>query len=111
MQQAEGLKRINEELSRIAIIDALTGLYNRRHFESLLESDLALSGRHADSNGILMIDVDRFKSINDDYGHGSGAAVLRDLGSVLATTIRKSDVARRLGGEEFVMLCRRASKE
>lgn len=111
VQQADELKRINEELSRIAITDALTGLYNRRYFESLLESDLALSERHGDSNSILMIDVDRFKSINDAHGHNVGDDVLRDLGGVLTTSIRKSDVACRVGGEEFVMLCRRTSKE
>ena len=111
MQQAEELKHINEELSRIAITDPLTGLFNRRYFESLLESDLALSERHGDSNSILMIDVDRFKLINDAHGHSSGDAVLRNLGGVLSTAIRKSDVACRLGGEEFVMLCRRISKE
>ncbi len=111
VQQAEELKHINEELSRIAITDPLTGLFNRRYFESLLENDLALSERYGDSNSILMIDVDRFKLINDAHGHSSGDAVLRNLGGVLSTAIRKSDVACRLGGEEFVMLCRRISKE
>ncbi len=111
MRQTEELKRINEELGHIAITDPLTGLFNRRHFESLLESDLALSERHGDSNSILMIDIDRFKSINDAYGHAGGDAVLREIGNILSRTIRKSDVACRLGGEEFVMLCRRTSKE
>ena len=111
VQQAEELKHINEELSRIAITDPLTGLFNRRYFENLLEGDMALSERYGDSNSIVMVDVDRFKLINDVHGHSSGDTVLRDLSGVLTTTIRKSDVACRLGGEEFVILCRRISKE
>lgn len=110
VQQAEELKRMNAELERIAITDPLTGLYNRRYFEDALETDVALAARHGDINSLLLIDVDHFKSVNDTFGHPSGDVVLRDIAQIIAAALRKSDVACRFGGEEFLALCRRADK-
>lgn len=108
--QAAELKRMNEELEQIAITDPLTGLYNRRYFEKVVETDLDLSMRHKDSNSILMIDVDRFKAVNDTYGHNTGDRVLVGIANVLNASLRKTDLICRLGGEEFIVLCRRTGK-
>ncbi|MHB8455374.1 MAG: diguanylate cyclase [Acidiferrobacterales bacterium] len=108
--QATELKRVNIELERTAVTDPLTGLYNRRFFEKSLETDLALSTRHGDFNSLLLIDIDYFKKINDNYGHRSGDAVLCDIAEILKNGVRKSDVVSRYGGEEFLLLCRRTDK-
>jgi diguanylate cyclase (GGDEF)-like protein len=107
LEQAVELQRMNRELQQIAITDALTGLYNRRYFDQVTESELALSARHGDPSSIVLIDIDHFKRINDTYGHDAGDKVLIELGAVLGGCLRESDLACRVGGEEFVVLCRR----
>jgi len=111
VEQATQLQRMNVELQRIAITDSLTGLYNRRYFEDVVGTDLALSLRHGDKNSILVIDVDHFKKINDTHGHKTGDNVLAELARVLGNGIRKSDLVCRMGGEEFIILCRRSEKD
>lgn len=108
--QAEELQRMNRELQRIAITDSLTGLFNRRYFEQIVETDLALALRHGDINSIMIVDVDHFKRINDQYGHKTGDNVLVDLARLLASHVRKTDLVCRLGGEEFLILCRRSGQ-
>ncbi len=110
-EQAVELQRMNVELQRIAVTDSLTGLYNRRYFEDVVRTDLALSLRHGDKNSILIIDIDYFKKINDTHGHKTGDKVLTELARVLGAETRKSDLVCRMGGEEFILLCRRAEKE
>jgi diguanylate cyclase (GGDEF)-like protein len=91
-----------------ANIDALTGLPNRRYLEELV----AMAGprrRAGDSIGVLMIDIDRFKLLNDRYGHATGDVVLRAVGERISAAIRASDTPARYGGEEFAVLLRRAS--
>ncbi len=105
--QAEELQRINSELETLAITDPLTGLYNRRYFERVTRSDLALSARHGDINSILIIDVDHFKRVNDTYGHKIGDHVLIEISRLIAKSLRRSDLVCRMGGEEFIVLCRR----
>jgi len=93
-----------------ASTDPLTGLPNRRYFEEYVE--LLGRGRRAeDAIGILMVDVDRFKAINDRHGHAIGDVVLRAIGRTIATTVRDLDVPARFGGEEFVVLLRNPSPE
>jgi diguanylate cyclase (GGDEF)-like protein len=111
LEQATELQRMNETLQHMAITDSLTGLHNRRYFESVAESDLALSIRHGDTNSILLIDVDRFKRINDTWGHRAGDDVLIDIAGVLNTALRKTDLVCRMGGEEFILLCRHTDKQ
>lgn len=108
-EQATELQHMNEALQHMAITDSLTGLHNRRYFESVAESDLALSIRHGDINSILLIDVDHFKRVNDTWGHRAGDDVLIDIAGVLNRLLRKTDLVCRMGGEEFIMLCRRSS--
>jgi diguanylate cyclase (GGDEF)-like protein len=92
-----------------ATTDALTGLPNRRYFEEYVE--LLGRGRRAeDAIGILMVDVDRFKLLNDRHGHAVGDVVLRAVGRAIATTVRDDDVPARYGGEEFVVLLRNPSR-
>ena len=93
-----------------ASTDPLTGLPNRRYFEEYVE--LLGRGRRAeDALGILMVDVDRFKDLNDRHGHAIGDVVLRAIGRTIATTVRDLDVPARFGGEEFVVLLRNPSQE
>lgn len=96
--------RLREALRTQSVRDALTGLYNRRYLEEVLEREVRRAARAAQSLGILMIDLDHFKSFNDTYGHDAGDAVLRETGQFLAKGIRAEDFVCRFGGEEFVVL-------
>jgi two-component system cell cycle response regulator len=91
-------------LAKRAMIDGLTGLWNRAYFDQRLASELALSKRHGQPLSCLMLDADYFKSINDTYGHPAGDAVLRRIAGLLAERARAEDVACRYGGEEFGMI-------
>jgi diguanylate cyclase (GGDEF)-like protein len=88
-----------------AATDALTGLPNRRYFDEFLGL-LARRRRAEDAVGVLMIDIDRFKALNDTYGHGTGDEVLRAVAGAIAATVRGDDVPARFGGEEFAVLLR-----
>lgn len=110
-RQSDELKRMNDELRNISVTDPLTGLFNRRHFETVMETDLALSLRHGEVSSLIIFDIDHFKHINDTYGHKCGDRVLADVARVLKANLRKTDTLCRIGGEEFVALCRRAGVE
>ncbi len=93
-----------------ATIDALTGLFNRGHFLDLAEQEVRRARRSGRPVSVLMVDVDRFKAINDTYGHGVGDQVLAGLARVVAQTIRDVDLCGRYGGEEFVLLLPEADR-
>jgi diguanylate cyclase (GGDEF)-like protein len=93
------------ELQRLAFSDALTGLMNRRAFDETMECEMR-SGRRGEPLVLLLIDIDSFKAINDEYGHPAGDEVIRQVGHVLQTNVRVDDTVSRYGGEEFVMLLR-----
>jgi diguanylate cyclase (GGDEF)-like protein len=98
-------KRAEEDLSRLALIDGLTGLANRRRFDELFEREWRRAERERTSLAVLMIDVDSFKSYNDVYGHSRGDAALIAIARAIAANAREpSDVAARYGGEEFVVV-------
>lgn len=101
--QAELLRK-NEELERLATTDKLTGLYNRRYLESVLEREVAAAQRHGQALSVLILDVDHFKRVNDSHGHLAGDRVLTAIGLLLAQRVRISDVAARWGGEEFMVV-------
>ncbi|MDR1686270.1 MAG: GGDEF domain-containing protein [Desulfovibrio sp.] len=84
--------------------DSLTGIYNRRHFEELLEDEMQRLSRHGRPLSVLMADVDHFKRVNDTWGHKTGDAVLREIAALLTDGIRGTDCCARYGGEEFVIL-------
>jgi diguanylate cyclase (GGDEF)-like protein len=81
--------------------DSLTGLYNHRYFHEALRAELTRASRNRGSVGLLMLDIDDFKKVNDVYGHGIGDQVLHELADQLKASVRGSDVVCRLGGEEF----------
>jgi two-component system, cell cycle response regulator len=97
-------KYLVDLLAQRAMIDGLTGLFNRSHFEQRLEAEISLARRTGNSLSCLMLDVDHFKSVNDRYGHSAGDLVLRTLAQVLLNNSRLEDIVCRLGGEEFVVL-------
>lgn len=107
--QAQGLRRANRELETLSITDPLTGLYNRRHFEKLMETEVALSIRNDETSSIILIDIDNFKQINTEYGHAAGDELLRAVAGAIKSRLRKADDACRYGGDEFFVLCRRAT--
>jgi len=99
-----------ESLTKKADTDGLTGLSNRKAFLEQLAVDLArLDGRHP--CGLVMLDIDHFKRVNDTYGHPFGDEVLRGVASVLGKGVRKGDTAGRYGGEEFVLYLHMANTE
>ena len=100
-----------ERLHRLATLDALTGLPNRRHFLSLAEHELARVGRSGLQLTVLMIDVDHFKKVNDTYGHAVGDIALRTIADALQRSVRTIDVVGRLGGEEFVAVLPETGEE
>jgi diguanylate cyclase (GGDEF)-like protein len=97
------LQRINEELDRLSRTDALTGLDNVRSLSEVLPKLVSYANRTDSPLSIVMLDVDRFKQVNDRYGHLVGDALLNRLGQVLSLGRRKEDIVARIGGEEFVI--------
>jgi len=106
-QQLEAMGRLQvraEEYHKQATIDALTGLYNRRFGEQRLEAEADRSRRHGRPLTVLALDLNNFKKINDRYGHPAGDLVLKEFSARLNGTIRVSDQAMRMGGDEFMVL-------
>ncbi len=103
--------RYQMRLAEGALQDPLTGLYNRRHLEERLASELAAAQRHGRPVSLLMADVDHFKAINDAHGHLAGDEALKMVAFVLRGAVRKEDVLARYGGEEFVVVARETPLE
>jgi two-component system, cell cycle response regulator len=99
------LRKLYESSTR----DALTGAYNRRHFEDRLRAEIAFGVRHATDCALILLDLDHFKRVNDTYGHPAGDEILRHLGGIATRTLRTEDVFARFGGEEFAVILRGAS--
>ena len=87
-----------------SITDPLTGIYNRRHLERCLADEIARAARYDTPLSVLLIDVDRFKRINDTHGHPAGDLVLKGVAQVIAKTVRVTDIVARYGGEEIIVL-------
>ncbi|KAF0249654.1 MAG: FHA/GGDEF domain-containing protein [bacterium] len=94
----------HDKLYQQATRDPLTGLSNRNHFRNELKKFISLAVRHSRALSIIMLDIDFFKKINDNYGHDVGDNVLKGVAEVLMRHVRNHDVAARFGGEEFVMM-------
>lgn len=101
------LEIANEELAKLATVDCLTGLFNRRKFDEVVVREMELARRYADHVSLLMFDIDRFKAINDTLGHAVGDKVLADLGRLAVSGVRSVDYVFRWGGEEFLILAPR----
>lgn len=97
-------RALEAELRRLATVDSLTGLANRRHFMELVESEAARARRYRRPLSLLVIDADHFKRINDTHGHPAGDEVLKAFAEVGRATLRRTDTLGRLGGEEFAVL-------
>ncbi|AQT79679.1 diguanylate cyclase [Mycolicibacterium litorale] len=99
-------KELESELRRLAVTDPVTGVWNRRHGEQLLDADLTQARTQGQALSLLMLDVDRFKTINDTHGHQTGDGVLVEIARRLVEMCRATDMVARWGGEEFVILLR-----
>ena len=100
----ELLRDRTNDLAHLAAVDALTGLFNRRYFETRLEQELQRQVRQPDELSLLMLDLDNFKELNDTQGHLVGDMALREVADILRRAVRIFDVCARYGGEEFVIL-------
>ena len=100
---------LRQELREQAIRDPLTALFNRRFMEESMNQEVARARRGSTSLGVIMFDIDRFKQLNDSYGHEAGDAVLRSVAHLFLENVRAGDVACRFGGDEFIILMPGAS--
>jgi diguanylate cyclase (GGDEF)-like protein len=105
------LEKSNEMLKNLAIRDGLTGLYNHRHFQEALTTELLRSRRYSRSVSLIFLDVDFFKKYNDTHGHPEGDKILVALARIFQDCLRMSDSVARYGGEEFVFLLPETAKE
>ena len=103
--------RVEQELAKLAATDPLTGLPNRRFFEEVANAELHQVQRFRKPASLMMIDIDRFKSINDTHGHAAGDEVLRAVASLSKEVVRGDDLFFRFGGEEFVCLLRETDQQ
>lgn len=101
---AGGIQGAHQRLADLAIRDSLTGLHNNGEFHRLLKAEIDRSSRYQHSFTVLMLDIDHFKRINDNFGHLAGDAALRHLAAVLVSGLRPVDCVARYGGEEFAMI-------
>jgi len=93
-----------EKVKRLAYLDGLTGIFNRRHFELRISEEIERARRFGTGMGVIMVDIDEFKRLNDEFGHLLGDEVLRQVSSIFSQQLRKIDVVCRYGGEEFAIL-------
>ena len=106
--------QLEDMLTRVetlAIMDPLTGLFNRRRFESLMGNEFKRSARYQSNLSCMLIDIDHFKTVNDTFGHQTGDIVLKEVASVIQNTLREVDTPARWGGEEFIVLSPNTSRE
>lgn len=107
----EQRKRMIEELERISRTDSLTGLFNRRALLELLEYNLKRSHRYKTPLSVVLSDIDKFKSINDRFGHPVGDEIIKKVGRLIKDTLRASDLMGRYGGDEFLLILSDTSLE
>jgi diguanylate cyclase (GGDEF)-like protein len=100
-----------DELTRVATVDPVTGLFNRRYFETRLQAEVQRARRQQQDLALLMVDIDDFKRINDTFGHLEGDRALRDVADLLRRGVRIFDVCARYGGEEFAIVMPGATRQ
>ncbi len=100
-----------EYFEQISRVDGLTGLYNHKFFHELLNAEIARADRYKHCFSLIMIDIDDFKKVNDNYGHQSGDTILKEIASIFKSLVRKTDSAVRYGGEEFAIILSQTAKQ
>jgi diguanylate cyclase (GGDEF)-like protein len=100
----EELEEANRRLYELSCTDALTGIFNRRHLDRVLEAEVSRHARYRTPLTLLLVDVDHFKRVNDDFGHDVGDTVLRNIAETLRRMVRKADIVARYGGEEMCVI-------
>ena len=103
-RRRDELDRALEHAARLSVTDGLTGLSNRRHFERTAATELQRARRFGEPFGVVLVDVDELKAVNDSHGHQAGDAVLMELARRLTAATRDVDLVARIGGDEFVLL-------
>ena len=111
LDRSSELMDLNTEFKKLSVTDALTGLYNRRYFEEKLEDEIKITKRHGGINSLLLIDIDKFKVVNDSYGHMHGDTVIKEVANNIKSRLRETDIVCRIGGEEFVAICKHANED
>lgn len=104
LEQNQALQDANEVLEQLSITDGLTKLHNHRYFQEALLREIKRAGRTKEPLAMLLIDLDDFKKLNDQYGHAAGDEILIRIAQILNESVRESDILARYGGEEFVVL-------
>jgi len=104
LDEVNNLRQQIDELSALVSTDALTGLFNFRHFETVLQAEMDRSKRSGIPTSLVLVDADHFKAVNDTYGHETGNLALQHLADILRGEVRTTDIVCRYGGEEFAMI-------
>ena len=100
----EAVTELEKEVRELAIHDALTGLFNRHYLNERLDAEYSRAERAGHPISFLLMDIDHFKEVNDTYGHQAGDYALKTIAQIIMAQIRKSDIACRFGGEEFMII-------
>jgi len=104
LNEVARLRQEIQGLSEMVSTDALTGLYNFRHFKNVLRAEMDRSKRSGVPTSLVMVDIDHFKAVNDTYGHEVGNLVLQQIAGIFMDEVRTTDIVCRYGGEEFAMI-------
>jgi len=104
MNRTSELKKANDNLEQLSITDGLSGLYNYRYLIHSIESELKRAIRYHHTLGLLLMDIDYFKNLNDSYGHRCGDYVIKTVGKLLKSNVRATDVVARYGGDELAVM-------
>lgn len=110
-ERTQELLEKNEQLELLSVTDKLTGLFNRLKLDKALADEVARGEHYKTDLSVIILDIDKFKNVNDTHGHAVGDTVLIDIAKILRSRVRASDLVGRWGGEEFLIVCRESSLE
>lgn len=109
-EQTRALREDNERLTTLAVSDGLTGIFNHRYFQERLKHEIGVARRYGHPMSLMLLDLDHFKAYNDTLGHPQGDLLIREVASLLTSTVREVDLVARYGGDEFAVCMPRADK-